>query len=98
MAELTAFGATKIAEDVKDRIVELLKDDDWGMRYSNSDHGFVFKRTMDWDGKTTVAGGDKEGEIVVTVSRYGQTDSTVTFRGKAAVEDTAKYVMNVTRR
>lgn len=97
MALLNAFGATKIAEDVKELIGIFLMGEDWDMMYSNRVDGFVFHRKCNWSTRIAVEGGEKEGEVVVTVRKYQEPDFKTTYRGPDAALDAAIQVMVYSR-
>lgn len=97
MAQLTPFGATQIADDVKELIDILLRGDDWGMQYSNTEHGYIFKRQGAWNARVTVMGGEREGTVEVIVKRYQEPDGHHVYSGPDAVLDAAKHVLTETR-
>lgn len=97
MANMIPFGATKIAQDVKDLVELKLREEDWDIRYSHTDHGYVFKREGAWTNRVCVSGGDREGHIDVDVNYGDDAPYTYHLKGDKAVEEAAEIVLRRTR-
>lgn len=97
MANLVAYGATDIANQVKELLAVRLQSEDWGMQYSNMEHGYVFNRNHAFGKRVFVAGGNREGVIDVILNYGDKEAETWLLKGNCAVEEAVELVLANTR-